>query len=223
MAQDRMIRAAIRYSEKVNGWPIPLRYFWTQLWGFCDDFGRGRYSPPLIKADTFPLDDEVTTQTVSRWMTALEIAGVVVPYEVAGKPYFFIPGWDENQSLRYQKKSDIPKPPRGSRNAAKSSAEFAPKGEGEIDIDIEGEGADARPPVDNSEPSLFCSAHPNGTTGTCGPCGDARRIHKAWERAEKNKPTPIPPRTDATVAHEHVWLPNGTCKLCPARALDVVA
>ena len=49
MAQDRMLRQSMRTSEKVNAWPIPLRYFWTQLWGYCDDWGRGRRDPRLAR------------------------------------------------------------------------------------------------------------------------------------------------------------------------------
>jgi hypothetical protein len=32
------------------------------------------------------------------------------------------------------------------------------------------------------EPALFCDSHPGGTNEKCGACGDARRLHHAWER-----------------------------------------
>ena len=51
MAKSRMVSADIRTDEEVNSWPIELRYFWVMLWGYVDDFGRGRYNPRLVKAD----------------------------------------------------------------------------------------------------------------------------------------------------------------------------
>jgi hypothetical protein len=35
-------------------------------------------------------------------------------------------------------------------------------------------------PLDDVEPSPFCSKHPDGTEEPCGPCGTANRRHKAW-------------------------------------------
>lgn len=38
------------------------------------------------------------------------------------------------------------------------------------------------PPAEENpiEPSPYCGAHPGGTNDKCGPCGAARRQHKAW-------------------------------------------
>jgi hypothetical protein len=194
MAEDRMMRASLRSSEVVNSWPIPLRFFWTQLWGYCDSWGRGRYDTRLIKADAFPLDDEVDAEMVGRWMQALEMSGVIVRYEVSARLYFFAPGWDDSQSIRYKKKSDIPEPSAALRKAAEKSARLGNvslQGEVEVEVEGEGESAHVRPPVDNSEPSQYCNEHPTGTTSKCGLCGDARRAHGAWERARKNRPTVV--------------------------------
>lgn len=44
-----------------------------------------------------------------------------------------------------------------------------------------------------AEPPLFCSAHlTSDTRPNCQNCADARRLHEAWERAEKTRPTPVP-------------------------------
>lgn len=218
MAQDRMIRASMRTSEKVNSWPIPLRFFWTQLWGFCDDHGRGRHEPRLIVADAFPMDDEVTTEVVSRWMQALELAGVIRVYEVGGKRYFECVNWDEHQEPPYYKKTDvpdpsgvIPEPSKRSKKVLEDSGNVSPNRRG-IEGEVEGEGESAqRPPVDNSDPSPFCRKHPQGTTKNCRPCADARRAHQAWLRKRADKPATLPPRTDETPAHDHRWVAGGTC------------
>lgn len=41
-----------------------------------------------------------------------------------------------------------------------------------------------REPLDDVEPSPFCSKHPDGTEEPCGPCGTANRRHKAWLAAK---------------------------------------
>lgn len=189
MAEDRMLRASMRTSEKVNSWPIPVRYFWTQLWGYCDSYGRGRRDARLVCAGTFPLDEEVTAQTVERWMVALETAGVIRSYEVDGKTYFECIGWDEHQDIRYRKRTTIPDSVGDIPGLTKSSEKFRKsahqiEGEGEVEGEIEG-----------GKPSPFCTKHPKGTNQDCRACGNARLAYQAALLAVKNKPTPVPPRT----------------------------
>lgn len=206
MAEDRMIRASMRESEKVNGWPIPLRYFWTQLWGYCDSYGRGRRNARLVCAGTFPLDEEVTTQTVERWMVALEKAGVIRSYEVENKTYFECIGWDEHQSISYRKRTDIPDSSGQIPEFQKSSGKVRKvshqgEGEGEVEREVEG-GA----------PTPFCKKHPKGTDDPCRACGNARRAHDAALLTAKNKPTLVPPRAlDTCPDHKGYPLPCDRC------------
>lgn len=215
MAQDRMLRAELRISEKANEWPIPVRYFWTQLWGYCDDWGRGRFDARLIKADTFPLDDEVSAEVIKRWMQALEIAEVIARYEVNGKQYFECVNWFEHQEITYLKKTNIPDragliPPPGKRSGKvqKGSDQGEVKGKG-IEVEREGESATGAPP------SEFCTAHPNGTTSKCGACGDARRASRARAKHEAQKPTSRPPRKGEC---NHVFI-GGYCHHCSEREI----
>jgi len=225
MAQDRMLRAELRMSEKVNEWPIPLRFFWTQLWGYCDDWGRGRYDARLIKADAFPLDDEVTATVVGRWMRALEEAGVIAPYEVASKRYFECVNWDEHQDVPYRKKTTVPDRSGVIPTAGKSSGKVQKdpeksgpsKGEVEGEVEVEGESAAGAPP------SEFCSKHPGGTTSKCGACGDARRARKSHDIALATKPTPRAtkfgqcPAVIAKGSHRYV---GGYCAECSQREAE---
>lgn len=212
MAVDRMLRAEFRYSEKVNSWPIPLRHFWTLLWGYCDDYGRGRNDARLIRADAFPLDDEVTVETVSRWMQALQMAGVIECYEVRGKAYFEVVSWDEHQAISYRKKSSIPDNsgsiPENSGKVRKSPEHSGPREGEEKGREVEGEGESADAP-----PSRFCSKHPRGTTRSCVACKEARL---AFEAAEKSKPTPAP-WSCATNGHQQHRTAPGICRHCSER------
>jgi hypothetical protein len=108
MARIRSIKPEIRTSEKVNSWPIELRYFWILLWGYCDDWGKGRFNYRLIKADAFPLDDSISLETIQDWMEHLIADGVIHKYEVLGNPYFKISNWAEHQRPSHPAKSVIP-------------------------------------------------------------------------------------------------------------------
>lgn len=216
MATDRMLRSSTRTSEKVNSWPIPLRYFWTQLWGYCDDHGRGRYDARLIVADTFPMDDEVTAAVVSRWMQALEMSGVISVYEVAGRRYFECVNWDEHQDPPYFKKTDVPdrfgvvpEPSKRSQKILENSRKVLPNRRG-IEGEVEGGGKAA-----DAEPPLFCPTHPNGSTAKCGPCADARRLHEQWARTSKPaaQPTLVGIVTEAD-CDVHPGRPKRGCDRC---------
>lgn len=204
-----MLRASMRTSEKVNSWPYDIRYFWTQLWGYCDSFGRGRYDNRLVKAGTLPLDDEATIDRVGRWMQALELAGVIRGYEVGGKRYFECVNWNEHQESPYFKKTDIPDesgfvPPPGKRSEVlQIILEHSRLIEGEVEREVEGKARALTP---------FCIKHPDGTDSPCRACGNARRSYDAALLALKNKPTPVPPRTlDECPDHRGYPLPCVRC------------
>lgn len=215
-----MIRASMRSSEKVNSWPIPLRYFWTQLWGYCDTYGRGLRDSRLVVADTFPMDEEVDAQKVERWMLALEAAEVIESYEVNGKRYFECLNWDEHQQIRYKKKTDIPDRFGVIPTISKSSGKV-PKVphqvevEGEVEGEVEREGESAK----SATPSRTCQSHPSGTTSKCGPCGDARRAYDSWEKANapKSKPT-VSGVMSAPDCETHAHYPKHGCPRCAEEA-----
>jgi hypothetical protein len=110
MARIRSIKPEIRISEKVNSWPVEVRYFWIMLWGYVDDHGRGRDNAKLIVADTYPLDDAITHEDVENWLSTLEGSGVILRYEVDGSRYLLITNWLEHQRPAHPAKSVIPVP-----------------------------------------------------------------------------------------------------------------
>lgn len=208
MAQDRMLRQSMRTSEKVNSWPIPLRYFWTQLWGYCDDHGRGRYDSRLIVADTFPIDDDVTAAVVGRWMQALEMAGVIRLYEVDSKSYFECVNWPEHQELKYVKRTDIPDSSGTIPTIRKHSEKFSnvseksvPREEKRREVEIEGEGKK------DTTPTPFCAKHPQGTDAPCRACQAAR---VGYEKPKQTVPGIITPEDCKT----HPGRPAKGCDRC---------
>jgi len=126
MARIRSIKPEIRLSETVNTWPVEVRYFWIMLWGYVDDFGKGRDNAKLIVADTYPLDDSVTHEDVSGWLEVLEASKVIQRYTVAGKNYLAVINWKEHQRPSHPAKSVIPDPPRDSAVSRVSHEVFPP-------------------------------------------------------------------------------------------------
>ena len=219
MAKSRMVSADIRTDEEVNSWPIELRYFWVMLWGYVDDFGRGRYNPRLVKADMFPLDDEATAERVGRWLHALELAGRIRVYEVDGERFFDIPTWSRWQKLSRPTASKIPEFPSfelsehvnhmsshvNHMSSHVSAEQIHGQGEGEIEIEGEGEG------VTDAPPPPHCGKHSENSDEPCGACKRARLRREQWDRDHQ----PPPPEAMWDCAkNRHKWVAGNTCALC---------
>jgi hypothetical protein len=59
----------------------------------------------------FPLNEDVTPQDVDRWLQGLHDGGLICRYEVDGKRYLRVIGWDEKQSPRHPTPSKLPPMP----------------------------------------------------------------------------------------------------------------
>jgi hypothetical protein len=103
-----MLKHDLRTSEKVASWPIPIRYFWTLLWGYVDDHGKGKDSPLLVKADCFPLDEDITAETMDKWLWHLSDAHVIERYTVDGTNYIAVINWPEHQKPPHPTKDILP-------------------------------------------------------------------------------------------------------------------
>ncbi len=118
MARIRSIKPELRTSLTVAEWPREVRYFWVLLWGYLDDYGRGVDDPRLIKADCFPLDDDLTATDIGKWVGL--IADTITPgepaplcrYEVNGRRYLHATRWHEHQKPQHPKDPKIPACPR---------------------------------------------------------------------------------------------------------------
>lgn len=226
MAKTRMLKHDLRTSEKVASWPRDVRYFWVLLWGYVDDHGKGKDNPQLIKADCFPLDDDITADVIDSWLDLFMSDGVVARYIVADGRFLKVINWTEHQKPPHPTPDRIPGPetPGATSRALhasrmKSSGAtregFTP-GLGWVESGLKGGDADAAkstPPVDNSQrPAPHCPRHPGGTEKPCKACGDARRTYDAW----------TPPAITAP-ARPSAWRPGlcrdhlqnaDTCEMC---------
>lgn len=106
---NRIIKESICTSDSIDqlGWFEEVLFY--RLIVNCDDFGRFDGRTAVIKNRLFPLKENLTLKNVASAIDRLARAGLVVPYESGGKPFLFIPTWNEHQSVR-AKKSKFPEP-----------------------------------------------------------------------------------------------------------------
>lgn len=112
MARIRSVKPELRTSLTVAEWPREVRYFFVLLWGYLDDHGRGVDDARLIRADCFPLDDDVTRAVVDEWLELIGAAGSLCRYSVNGRRYLHIPEWADHQKPQHPKATQIPPCPK---------------------------------------------------------------------------------------------------------------
>lgn len=108
MARIRSIKPEVRTSLKVAEWPREVRYFWVLLWGYLDDKGRGVDEPRLVRADCFPLDDDLSAATVDSWLAMIAASGPLCRYKVGNRRYMHAVNWTEHQRPSHPKPSRYP-------------------------------------------------------------------------------------------------------------------
>ena len=106
---NRILKESICVSDSISclSWFEEVLFY--RLIVNCDDYGRfdGRIS--VIKNRLFPLKDNLTIKTVSDGINKLASAGLVALYEFEGKPYLYLPSWNDHQNVR-AKRSRYPAP-----------------------------------------------------------------------------------------------------------------
>ncbi len=108
MARGRWIKPSLFSSLTVTRWPVPVRWTFVGLWTYCDDYGRGRDEPRLVKAEVWPLDDTVTVKKVTEHLAQIEKTGPLCRYKVDGEDYLHITSWGEHQKVSNPTTSTIP-------------------------------------------------------------------------------------------------------------------
>lgn len=134
MARIRSVKPELRTSLTAADWSREVRYFWVLLWGYLDDEGRGIDEPRLIKADCFPLDDDLVAADIGKWLDILatprdDAPASVCRYTVNGRRYLHAPRWSDHQKPQHPRESKIPACNR-SANCGRLHDEFMSPHEG---------------------------------------------------------------------------------------------
>ena len=197
----RWIQPEFFTSEDVLALPRDARLTFIGLWLYADDYGRERTHAALIKADVWPVEEDITAEVVDEHLMLLAVAEMIELYTVDGREYFWLTGWERWQPVQNPSRSIIPAPP--ALRHAQSTSEPAqvptetPRSEGERE-EREGEretgeggerevGTPPTEPATTSTPapSPFCPEHPDGTTKACKGCANARMRFKYWQSQQE--------------------------------------
>lgn len=108
MARIRSVKPEMRRSRTVCAWPYVVRWTFVGLPGYCDDEGRGEDDVRLLKAELYPLDDDVTPSKLEKHLQQIAATGPLCRYEVDGKRYLHLTSFGEHQRVNRPTPSRIP-------------------------------------------------------------------------------------------------------------------
>lgn len=189
MTRGRTITPSLWKREELLSLPPVTRLMLDGLHLYADDHGRERVNELLMRAEIFPLDRDITDQQMTEMLIALDDAGCVALYDVAGVSYFSVTDWpkvDRPTDSRYP-----PPPSRSTRERFVAGERGEREGERESGRASE---SDAPPTDPNLPPSPFCRVHQatGGSEEPCRGCGRARLQRKVWDderMARRDGPT----------------------------------
>lgn len=105
---DRILRAGIITSERVNKLSESAEVFYRRLMSVVDDFGLFDARPVILMANLYPLRlDTITAEHINNMLHECESAGLLMQYQKENKPFLMI--IDFKQRLR-AKRSKFPLP-----------------------------------------------------------------------------------------------------------------
>lgn len=97
-----------RDPDSTGRWSDELKLFYIGLWCVADDAGRFVWDEELIAADLFPFNRDAD---VKRLLEQLRRTGRVLPYDVGGRKYGFLPKFAKHQRINRPTPSRLPEPP----------------------------------------------------------------------------------------------------------------
>lgn len=136
-------------SEIVDKLSAKAEVFFTRLIMKADDFGCYHANAKLLKANLYPLRDNMRPSDITPLLTECEVVGLVRTYTAAGKEFLYILNF--GQRLR-QANRKFPEPPEFSEKVHVSNSRTNDSNsrlETEVETEVEAEGdkiANTHPP-----------------------------------------------------------------------------
>lgn len=131
MPRIRTIKPEFPEDETLGAVSRDARLLFVLCWTRCDDHGRFRASPVLLRGQLYPYDDDLSTQAVAGWLTELSDAGRLHLYEVDGQSYGEVVNWTKHQRIDNASKPIHPEPRGEPRRTA------ANLGDSPLDLDLD--------------------------------------------------------------------------------------
>jgi hypothetical protein len=149
MARIRSSKPEWWTSAKWCRLPRDLRATYKGIWEvMCDDEGRFLADPRQVKADVWPLDDDITPKKIASWLPRIGSVNVtledkskttaIVFYDVEGVRYGFVPGFVKHQKISHKTPSKLPPLPESLRISSGMAPENIPP-DREMELEVEGD------------------------------------------------------------------------------------
>lgn len=84
---SRLLREGIIDSDAVNSLTAHEEVFYRRLMSVVDDFGRFDGRVPILRSRLYALKPTTRETDIPHWIAACEKVGLILLYEVDGKPY----------------------------------------------------------------------------------------------------------------------------------------
>jgi hypothetical protein len=131
MARIRTIKPEFPQSESMGRVSRDARLLFVLLWTVCDDAGRSRGDPRLLKGLLFPYD-EVAYSEIEAWLAELEAEGCLTQYAREGSRYLAIRNWLSHQKIDRPSRSRLPEPPETVAKAREDSRDSREASSGDL-------------------------------------------------------------------------------------------
>jgi hypothetical protein len=208
LARIRTIKPEFWTNERVMECSMIARLMFIGMWNFADDLGRLPFSVKTLKAQIFPSDD-INSENILGMIRELAANGLVLTYEVDGRQYIQITGW-QHQRIDKPQPGKCPAPVNGySENVLGMVATEGKGKEGKV----EEEKKETREDALVSDFEAFWKIWPNKV----GRPAALKAFRSAVKRAspgaicdgvvayERNKPPDRPWLNPATFLNQNRW------------------
>lgn len=113
MARKRMLDPMIWVDEKLGDCTRDERLLFIALISNADDEGRGIGNPKVVRAFTFPYDDDITANMTASMLKRLAAMTLIVLYDDGqDHQYYWLPRFLKHQVINKPIPSKLPAPPQ---------------------------------------------------------------------------------------------------------------
>jgi hypothetical protein len=109
---NRIIKESICTSEEIDGLPLSAEVLFYRLMVNADDHGRFDARLKMVASKCYPLKS-IDIKSIQQDLGRLHDSGLVMLYEVDGRPYGMFIKWAKHQQIR-AKRAKYPDPETGS-------------------------------------------------------------------------------------------------------------
>lgn len=113
MSRIRSLHPEICESESLAKVSAGAERTLVRLWTHCDDEGRCKGNPTLLRSRLYPMHEKVTAEMVAKDLKELATNELIVLYGVDDVEYLAVPtkAWRKWQKPQHPQKSKLPAPP----------------------------------------------------------------------------------------------------------------